>query len=608
MLERPPFFGLVAVLAALYACGDPADPVNGDGGAADVGFDADGGREPDAGSGSDLGVDPGGRVVPVGASFAPGTVVRDAYTGATAQVAEDRTVRLAPGPEGVVLLEAAGAVPLPFVWDNAIVYFVITDRFFNGDPSNDGAHGRSFDGMPTVGTFHGGDLKGIVDRLDHIEALGANALWITAPFEQVHGYVGGGGGRFPHFAYAGYWALDFTRLDGAFGTPDDLRSLVREAHQRGIRVVLDVVMNHPGYATLPEIDAYFPEALRRTDWRQWRPGPGEDWNRFNELFIDFDHPSWANWWGRDWVRAGLPGYDAPGSGDLRRSLASLPDFKTEAFFPTSGLPPMIAAKADTAATVQSGFTVRQYLIDWLTAWVREYGIDGFRCDTVKHVELDAWRELKSAGVAALRAFKEANPSEAIDDLDFWMVGEVFPHGVEKDAYYTEGGFDSLLNFEFQPRALELSRSPSALEPLHVRYASLINGDPEFNVLTYISSHDTYLFSDRAQGDLSRQRGVATALMSLPGGVQIFYGDETARAAGPNEGDDTAGTRSDMNWEGFDEATLAHWQRLGQFRRRHPAVAAGVHETLAQDAGVYVFRRSLERAGARDEVVIALFGP
>ncbi|MEL6185115.1 MAG: alpha-amylase [Myxococcota bacterium] len=594
------------LVGTTLGCGDdsssPTDagPPTPDGGVTPDASVPDTGTSPDAG--------PPAVRIDVSSVFSPGTSVRDAYTGASATVDATGNVEFLPGDQGVILIERQGDEMRspPFTWDNATVYFAFIDRFENGDASNDNGYGRDFTGMPDTGTFHGGDLKGLTARLDHIAAVGANALWITAPFEQIHGYVGGGGGAFPHFAYAGYWALDFTRLDANFGTPEDLRALVREAHARGIRVIFDVVMNHPGYASLNEIATYFPAALKTSGWETWRPGAGESWSSYNDLFIDFNHPDWRNWWGPEFIRAGLPGYDGPGNDDLKQSLAFLPDFKTEEFRSTTGLPPILAAKTDTAAVMQADFTVRQYLIEWLTTWVREYGIDGFRCDTAKHVELEAWAELEQAGTAALRDWKTANPAEALDDLEFWMTGEVFPHGVLKDDFYTQGRFDSLINFDFKALAAEASRDSARLESIYSGYASALNSDPEFNVLTYISSHDTTLFFETTGRDLGLQYDVGTAMMLLPGGIQIFYGDETARPAADGNGDSTAGTRSDMNWDDFDTALLDHWQRLGQFRNRHPAVGSGAHRALFNDGSTYVFSRTT--ADEADAVVIALTRP
>lgn len=144
-----------------------------------------------------------------------------------------------------MLERAETDTPAAFNWHNATVYFVLTDRFQNGDPTNDQSYGRHKDGMEEIGTFHGGDLRGLADKLDYLQHLGVNALWISAPFEQIHGWVGGGTkGDFPHYAYHGYYTQDWTTLDANMGSEDDLRALVDGAHQRGIRILFDVVMNH----------------------------------------------------------------------------------------------------------------------------------------------------------------------------------------------------------------------------------------------------------------------------------------------------------------------------------------------------------------------------
>jgi glycosidase len=135
----------------------------------------------------------------------------------------------------------AAPAPLPpFDWSQAVLYFAITDRFADGDPSND----FQVD-INAKGTFHGGDLEGLIEHLDEISQLGVNALWITPVVKNIDGFVTGAG--FPDWAYHGYWADDFTRMDPRFGTEEQLKTLVEECHKRGIRVLLDVVYNHAGY-------------------------------------------------------------------------------------------------------------------------------------------------------------------------------------------------------------------------------------------------------------------------------------------------------------------------------------------------------------------------
>jgi alpha-amylase len=597
-LAAVPAFLLTALLAA---CGTS----EGDAPDASGAPTGDGGVEADAGE----------ELLPrtsvtVGEVFAPGTRVRDAYTGRSAEVADDGTVSIAIDPRGVALLELdrQSGAEAAFSWDNATVYFALTDRFFNGNPRNDRSYGRQPDGDREIGTWHGGDFAGLTAKLDHLEALGVNALWISAPYEQVHGWVAGGGRPgFQHYAYAGYWALDFTKLDANYGTADELRALVREAHGRGIRVLIDVVMNHPGYATGADLLEYLPEVIDAARYRSFTPPAGGSWNDWNQL-VNYSSEAWVDWWGPRWIRAGFPRHSQPGQDERTRSLTFLPDFITEDPRP-AGFPTLLRRKTDTAARELSNGSVRQYLVTWLAAWVRDFGFDGFRCDTAKHVDLNSWKALKDAGTAALREYKRANPSDKLDDLDFWMVGEVFPHGVVKDEYFTQGGFDALINFDFQRGAKDLIVDYPRLDDTYLLYAQRVNSDPTFNVMSYVSSHDTTLFFETTRKDMGLQYRVGTALMLTPGAVQVYYGDETARAAGPSDPADVLqGTRSDMNWDAYDPALLAHWQKLGQFRERHRAVGAGAHRRLTLGEDHYAFARTYEAGDVRDSVVVVLKNP
>jgi len=495
-----------------------------------------------------------------------------------------------PAPQAVV------RVPGSFA-DNPIVYFVMTDRFVDGDPSNDGSYGRTREAAPKddVATFHGGDLRGLTQKLTAgwFDQLGVNALWITAPYEQIHGWVVGGDKEFKHYAYHGYYALDYTLLDQNMGTPDDLRALVDAAHARGIRILFDVVMNHPGYLDITTarqlgVPVLWPGAEKATlaDYHQ---------------FIDYNNFRFGDWWGRAWVRAGLPGYLDGGRDELTKQLAYLPDFRTESKDAVT-LPLFLQHKAGTRAVDLPGTTVRGYLIAWLTDWVRSYGIDGFRCDTVKHVEPEAWAELKRAAISALAAWKAAHPQGKIDDAPFWMVGEFWGHGPARGPLH-DAGFDAMINFEFQQRAAQaIAGGPAALDAMFTEYAALQHGRPA-QMLNYVSSHDTELF------DRTHLIEAGNVLLLAPGGVQIFYGDETARPPGIAPATDRQqATRSDMNWDHIDEAVLAHWRALGSFRARHVALARGVHARLL--ARPYVFSRVDTPRDARvdDRVIVALDVP
>lgn len=495
---------------------------------------------------------------------------------------------------------AAAPEPSPAsLSDNPIVYFVITDRFANGNPDNDHSYGRQREAKAAddIGTFHGGDFAGLTAKIKEgwFKSLGVNAIWITAPYEQIHGWVVGGNKEFKHYAYHGYYALDYTRLDANMGTEDELRALVAAAHAQGIRVLFDVVMNHPGYGDLRTLSEYVAEP--KTDKKQ-----GVLWKGFEAAtlrdyhsYIDYNDPAWLNWWGPDWVRAGLRGYTEGGRDDLTMQVAFLPDFKTEAD-KAVGLPPLLKAKPDTRATELPNATVRIYLVSWLTRWVRDFGIDGFRCDTVRNVEYGSWEALKKAGTEALAAWKSDHPSERVDSAPFWMTGEFWGHGIDRTRLY-DVGFDNMINFDFQERVGRVANF-NELDRLFSEYAKVLAVPATHNVLSYLSSHDTKLF------DRKRLFEGADALLLAPGGVQIFYGDESARPDGPSAaGDRQQGTRSDMNWDSLDLALLAHWRKLGQFRARHVALARGMHARLSEDAPgkAYVF----SRVTPNDRVVVAL---
>jgi alpha-amylase len=467
--------------------------------------------------------------------------------------------------------------------DNPIIYFLITDRFADGHPGREFPYGRHREAAARddVGTWHGGDLKGVTGKLKEgwFRQLGVNAIWITAPYEQIHGWVVGGDKEFRHYAYHGYYALDYTVLDRNLGTPDDLRELVDTAHAQGIRILFDVVMNHPGYLDLQSAHDLDVKVL----WPGWEKAALRDYHSF----IDYNSDNWGDWWGGTWVRAGLPGYTEGGRNDRTMQLAYLPDFITESTRPVH-LPTFLKNKKDTRAVEIPGATVRGYLVKWLTDWVREYGVDGFRCDTVKHVEPEAWAVLKQEAGKALAAWKAANPARKIDDAPFWMVGEYWGVGPARHKLL-DSGFDAMINFDFQ------NRDFGKPEKLFSEYARLQAGHAP-HMLNYISSHDTELY------DRQQLVPAGTALLLAPGAVQIFYGDETARPEGyAPRTDPQQATRSDMNWTAVDPEVLAHWRKLGTFRAAHPALAQGQHRMLAEKP--YVFSRLDPEHG--DRVVVAL---
>ena len=515
-----------------------------------------------------------------------------------------------------------------FSWDNASVYFLLTDRFNNGKSSNDHAYNRNLNqsgqpayGRSDAGAFHGGDFVGITKKIEegYFDNLGVNALWISAPYEQIHGYCMAASGKsrsFPHYSYHGYYALDFSQTDQAFGTEEEFEAMVDTAHKHGIRIVLDVVMNHVGYNTIGDMNEYGFGKLSNGWQERYYDHTIDDLVYHN--YIDYNDSSWTKWWGPQWIRAGLGGGYNQGSGDdLTKNLAYLPDVKTENQA-TVDIPEILKTKwnkegvfSKKQSELNNYFsknnkskTVRNYLVFWLTQWVEKYGVDGFRCDTAKHVELDSWKALKEQGLKSLKTWRANNPSKpgADWDEDFWMTGECFPHGVSYDSFYTQGGFDSMINFSFCGSGTFDASSggvpgSGSINNTYADYAKQLNSNDKFNVLSYISSHDTALCR---QGDKNIYQGSAFQL--LPGAIQIYYGDETNRPLINTFEDHNL--RSDMNWSSYDKNVLAHWQKVGKFRSRHVAVGAGSHTNLTATSGT-AFARSYNKNGVTDKIAACI---
>ena len=529
---------------------------------------------------------------------------------------------------GVVNAEAAtvtGTVNADtFSWDNATVYFLLTDRFKNGNTSNDHSYNRGLDKNGNVvnidddrATFHGGDFAGVTDAIEegYFNDLGVNAIWISAPYEQIHGYIVGSDDSpsYAHYSYHGYYVLDYTQTDANFGTAEEFKTLVDTAHEHGIRVIIDVVLNHAGYNSLYDMNEYGFGAVK-SGWDSFYYAHSGITNSVYHSYIDYeaDSAAWGKWWGADWVRAGLPGYTEGGGDSYTMSLAGLPDFKTESTS-TVDIPTVLKTKwteegrydeevAELKNYLSSNgyaMTVTNCISYWLSTWVREYGVDGFRCDTAKHVENSSWAVLEEMCTDALKEWKANNPDKALDDLDFWMTGEAWDHGVSYDAYYTAGHFDSMINFDTWGGGV---LSSGTVAGKYEDYAGAVNTKEDFNILSFMSSHDSLL----TRGD---QIYLGSAFLMLPGGVQIYYGDETNRPL--VEGVDFDGSggaghslRSDMNWDSIDEEVLAHWQKVGTFRNNHIAVGAGTHTTVSASSGVG-FTRTYSKNGITDRVAAVI---
>lgn len=506
-----------------------------------------------------------------------------------------------------------------FMWKNATVYFVLTDRFNNGDTSNDESYHRHKNvGGGNVATFHGGDIKGLTAKLDYLDKLGVDAVWITAPYEQMHGWTGGKDDAFPHYAFHGYYTLDWTYMDRNMGTIDEFRTFVTEAHRRGIRVVMDIVLNHTGYSTLDDCVDYDFGNFNGTPTAGWVPSsaPYSMWSESNAVSFNADQKGkWDNWWS-GWVRAfgdrswaAAAGFAPSGNDDKTLSLVGLPDVVTEKTSAVN-LPPFLALKWSKENSgdfldyrlpniddwrVDGKGAPADYIIHWLAAWVEYFGIDGFRCDTAKHVELPRWKQLKETCNRALAAWRASDRADQYARRwtdDFWMTGEAWAWDHGDTGYFTSGGFDSMINFAFNGTEGGTGRTPSTDDWAY--YSNYCNGSNGRQVLNYVSSHDTGLHRP------GNQKNVATMLLLCPGGAQIYYGDETSRPA-VSSGDAGMVTRGDMNWTAVDNDDNRHWQTIGQFRRRNPAVGAGTQVNLGADT----YGRTFNDGTFANSVVIRL---
>ncbi|MGB9988490.1 alpha-amylase family glycosyl hydrolase [Massilia sp. SM-13] len=481
---------------------------------------------------------------------------------------------------------AVAAKPKPFAWENATVYFVLTDRFHNGDKSNDLAYGRKADAAPLRG-YMGGDLKGLTAKVreGYFDSLGVNAIWLTPPVEQIHAGTDEGTGK--SYGFHGYWARDWTAVDANLGTEKDFKDFVEAAHARGIRVVLDVVMNHTGPVT--EADPVWPAGWVRTEPTcQYKDVPTTvsctlvknlpDVMTGSDKPVELPEALTAKW---------------KTEGRYEREVKELDDFFAKTGYPRAP---------------------RYYLMKWHADWVRKYGVDGFRGDTVKHTEPGVWKELRTVAVAAHEEWKKANPKKVLGDGKFYMVAEVYnyviSHGQDFDmgggekANFYQNGFDALINFGL------IHDGKGDYESLFSKYSAALAGPLKgYSVLNYLDSHD-----DGNPFDAARTKPFESAnkLLLAPGAAQIYYGDETARRLDIAEAVGDAKLRSYMNWEELKQnaqregykvgAVRQHWSKLGLFRQVHLAVGAGAHEKLADKP--YTFKRVL----GEDKVVVALDVP
>ena len=452
-----------------------------------------------------------------------------------------------------------------FSWKSANIYFLLTDRFNIAE--SDTTRVRADKATAVLRGFEGGNIKGVTNKIEegYFQKLGVDAIWTTPVVRQIDDATDEGTGV--TYGYHGYWTKDWTSIEPSFGTHEELKEFVETAHEAGIKVVMDAVLNHTGPVT--DLDPTFPE--------QWvRETPPCDFKNYQGTV-------------ECTLVANLPDIKTE-SGEEVELPQTLLDFwesenrmeqeieELDAFFNKTGLKK----------------TPRNYVIKWLTDYVRELGIDGFRVDTTKHVDEDSWVVLKQEAERAFEEYHQNNNS--VPSAPFYMVGEVYFYGIsggpeydfgDKKVNYFDYGFDALINFDFKADAA------NHYEFVFNKYDSLLNKTHKnISVLSYISSHD-----DSQPFDIEREEPIKSANMLLlaPGGVQMYYGDEISRPLVIEGAEGDANLRSFMNWSSIEEPEtkeiLTHWQKLGQFRKSHPAIGLGEHKMLQIEP--YFFSRTYE---------------
>lgn len=468
-----------------------------------------------------------------------------------------------------------------FEWRNATVYFVITDRFLDGDSANNINYGRKVDygsDQMNAATFHGGDIKGLTQkaREGYFQDLGVDAVWMTDVYEQIHGWMTGSGSvnDFPHYGYHGYYPLDYTQMDKNYGTIDEMRELVNVLHSQGIRVLLGANLNNPGYPTLLDAVQYgFAPADGLSLEAAADHNPKWSYDRWAQC------QNWPLWWTSEWIRTPDENWDQ--TDPLTTTLYGLPDFKDEKIQDVN-VPQFLKDKWEMEGSQNdawvnpssiplrkdSAWAPADYVINWIAAWVEEFGIDGFRCDIVEYVHLPRWRQLNEACNEALNRWRKRHPDDPASQwaAPFYMTGDFDFASIDYKKDYADAGFSSMVNYYF-PKHGDLD----AIVPLWQAYSDSMMAHPNWHPFNYLNN------SYHREADPDNMIDCGTTLLLSPGVAQIFYGDETGRK--PNPGamlnvDSDQAFRGDMNWDSIDSLALGHYQRLGQIRKEHPAIVSG----------------------------------
>jgi glycosidase len=461
------------------------------------------------------------------------------------------TAALAAGLGGAAPASAAQAY-LDRPASDEVVYFVLPDRFENGDPSNDRgglSGGRLQTGFDPAakGFYHGGDLKGLTRRLDYIAGLGATAIWLGPIYRNKP--VQGPPGR-ESAGYHGYWITDFTDVDPHFGTRQDLRRLVDAAHSRGMKVYLDIITNHSAdvikYRECPQNDcAYrslgdYPHS-RRGGATGEAINPGfEGLSKADQRPDNFARLTRPDYAYTPFVPAAEAGVKKPAwlndpiyyhnRGDTTWSgeSSTLGDF--------SGLDDLFTEHPRVVA----GF------IEIFGQWIDDFGIDGFRIDTARHVNPEFWQAFVPAMLDRAKARGIPN---------FHIFGEVYDPDPGMLARFTRvDSYPAVLDFAFQSAVTDVVAKGAGTARLQRLFAAdplYAGGEATARILpTFLGNHDMGRFArfvreankGASDAEIEKRVILGHAIMFLARGVPvIYYGDEQGFAG--DGGDQDA--REDM---------------------------------------------------------------
>ncbi|BDH04104.1 pullulanase-type alpha-1,6-glucosidase [Streptomyces seoulensis] len=498
-------------------------------------------------------------------------------------------------------------------------YFVMPDRFANGDRSNDrgGLTGsRLSTGYdPTdKGFYQGGDLKGLTQRLDYIKGLGTTAIWLAPIFKNrpVQGT-----GADASAGYHGYWITDFTQVDPHFGTNADLKGLIAKAHAKGMKVFFDVITNHT--ADLVDYREKSYDYLSKGAFpyltEDGRPFDDADYADGRKKFPAVDASSFPRTpavRSRDKVPAWLNDpamYHNRGDSTFAGESAEYGDF--------SGLDDLWTERPEVVSGMERIYQ----------RWVRDFAVDGFRIDTVKHVNMGFWTQWATA----LDRYAAAHGRK-----NFFMFGEVYSADTSVTSpYVTQGRLDATLDFPFQDAARAYASQGGSAKKL----AGVFGDDYKYTTdranayeqVTFLGNHDMgrigyFLKQDdpkASDAEILRKDRLANQLMFLGrGNPVVYYGDEQGFTGSGGDKDarqtmfaskvadyldDEIGTARTHARDAYDTAAPLYKDiaALAKLRKANPALTDGVQtERYAADgAGVYAFTRTDARTGA--EYVVAL---